>query len=69
LRWCKPVGSARLHLDEAENVVIISDEIDLSVYECAAKVSSDGQSEVGGDQTIAELFEIGGCVRFTELAE
>ena len=49
--------------------MFVSDEIDLGVNDRAAQVASDGQSEICGDELIAELFEIGSGVRFAEFAE
>ena len=69
LWWSEPVGGARFHFDEAECVAIVSDEIDFGFDDCAAQVSTDGQIEVGGDETIADLIEICGGVRFAESAE
>ena len=65
---CEPVRAAGFYFDEAERVLLVSDEIDLGVYDCATQVSSDGKSEVGCDEAVAKLFEIRGCVCFAEFA-
>src|ERR1043166_2882175 len=69
LRGCEPVGSTRLHFDEAERVAVVSDDVDFSVDDCAAQVASDWKREVRGDQTITELFEISGSVLLAKFAE
>ena len=69
LRWREPIGSARFDFDEAECVAVVSDEIDLGVDDCAAQVAADGKREISGDESIAELIEICGGVRFAEIAE
>ena len=66
--WREPIGGACFYFDEAECVAVISDQIDLSVDDCAAQVAADGKREVGGDESIAELIEICGGVGFAELA-
>jgi len=69
LRWREPVGRTSLYFDEAEGVAVVGDQIDLGVDDCAAQVAADGKLEVGGDESIAELIEICGGVRFPEVAE
>jgi len=69
LRRREPIGRASFYFDKAKCFAIVSDEIDLSVYDSIAQVSSNRQSEISCDETIAALLEVSGCVSFTELAE
>ena len=59
LWWSKPVGCARLYFNEAKHVVVVREEIDFGCDYCTAQVSADGESEVGGDEAVAELSEVG----------
>jgi hypothetical protein len=58
----EPVGGASFDFDEAECLLIVSDEIEFGVYDSAAQVTADGKREVCGDQSVTELFEIRGGV-------
>ena len=69
LWWREPVGGARFYFDKAECVAVVCDEIDFGFDDSAAQVSTDGKVEVGSDETIAKLFEVGSSVRFTKIAE
>ena len=62
LRRRKPIRGASLHFNKAESVLFVSDEIDLGVYDCAAKITANRKREVSGDEAVAELFEICGGV-------
>jgi len=41
LRRRKPIGRASLYFNEAQCGLLISDEIDLGVYDCTAQVSAN----------------------------
>jgi len=69
LRPCKPVGAARLHLNEAERFRFISHQVNLHVNQDAQAISSDWKREVGGDDSETPLLEISGRELFTAPAK
>ena len=66
LRWREPIGRAGFYFNKAKNVIVVGNEIYFCINDCATQVSSDRQSEIGGDQTVAELGEVCGGVCFAE---
>jgi len=69
LRRCKPVGAARLHLNEAERFSFISHHVNLHVNQDAQTISPDRKGEICGDDSETSLLEISSRELFTATAQ
>jgi hypothetical protein len=64
LRLGKPAGRTSLHFDEAQDVLVVTHDVDLHHNGSANAIASYRDREISSNDAIPHLFEISDCEFF-----